>query len=368
MDEVLLPSASTDKRTFVRPLWFSISGSTTISCNSYDSGGVVVIVTATDCRVVVASVGEPSSTTTTVAAGRGRAVVAGGSPDLIALRGGFKVVDDGSMTDKVASVFAAMAAGGGTAVTIGPPSTTGEATALVACVVAMAVAEVDAEIGMTDCTVVVVDAANVGATAGGKESNVAEADAVDVVLVVIVAATVGVGITVFTPLSGDGRTTSFGGASALDDAVAPAVNCFLGKRGDNLTGGRMAVGFAATVGLEPAAVLVDGCDRLGVLGDLSGSGDLGGTSLRGVGGNFLRGDDLTDAVLLTVGTVGGFPVATDIFRPPATPLTDDGCLVDEPDVRFPVADRSLVDADSRLLLAVMAVGRRLLSTIRDSDD
>jgi len=150
VDEVLLPSASTDKRTAVRPLWFSISGSTTISCNSYDSGGVVVIVTATDCRVVAASVGGPSSTTTTVAAGRDGAAVAGGSRDLVALRGGFKVVDDGSMTDRVASVFAAMAAGGGTAVTIGPPSTTGEATALVACVVAMAVAEVDAVIGILD--------------------------------------------------------------------------------------------------------------------------------------------------------------------------------------------------------------------------
>lgn len=130
----------------------------------------------------------------------------------------------------------------------------------------------------------------------------------------------------------------------------------------------MTVGFAATVGLGPAAVFVDGCDRLGVLGDLSGRGDLGGTSLRGVGGNFLRGDDLTDAVLLVIGTVGGFPVVIGVFRPPAAPLTTDGCLVDEPDVRFPVADRSLLDADSRLLLAVMAVGRRLSSTIRDSDD
>lgn len=154
--------------------------------------------------MVATSVGAPPSTTTTVAADRGRAVVAGGSPDLIALRGGFKVVDDGSVTDKVASVFAAMAAGGGTAVTIGPPSTTGEATALAACVVAMAVAEVDAEIGMTDCTVVVVDAANVDATVDGKETSAAEADAVDVVVVVIVAATVVVGVTVFTLLSGDG--------------------------------------------------------------------------------------------------------------------------------------------------------------------
>lgn len=340
-----------------------------ISCNSYDSGGVVVIVTATDCRVVAASVGGPPSTTTTVAAGRDGVAVAGGSRDLIALRGGFKVVDDGSMTDKVASVFAAMAAGGGTAVTIGPPSTTGEATALVACVVAMAVAEVDAVIGITDCTVVVVvDAANVGATVDGNESNAADADAVDVVAVFIVAVTVAVAATVFTPLSGGGRATSFGGASALDDTTAVAVDCFLGKRGDNLTGGRMAVGFAATIGLEPAAVLVDGCDRLGVLGDLSGSGDLGGTGFRGVGGNFLRGDDLTAAALLAVGTVGGFPVATGVFRPPVAPLAADGCLVDEPDVRLPAADRSLVDADSRLLSTVMAVGRRLSSTIRGSDD
>jgi len=95
VDDVLLPSASTDKRTAVRPLWFSISGSTTISCNSYDSGGVVVIVTATDCRVVVASVvGGPPSTTTTVAAGFDEVVMAGGSRDLIALWGGFIVVVD----------------------------------------------------------------------------------------------------------------------------------------------------------------------------------------------------------------------------------------------------------------------------------
>jgi len=340
-----------------------------ISCNSYDSGGVVVIVTATDCRVLAASVGGPPSTTTTVAAGRDGVAVTGGSRDLVALRGGFKVVDDGSMTDKVASVFAAMAAGGGTAVTIGPPSTTGEATALVACVVAMAVAEVDAVIGLTGCTVVVVDAANVGAVVnGGKESNAADGDVVDVVVVVIVAVTVAVAATVLTTLSGGGRATSFGGASALDDATAAAVDCFLGKRGDNLTGGRMTVGFAATVGLEPAAMLVDGCDRLGVLGDLSGNGDLGATGLRGVGGNFLRGDDLTAAALLAVGTVGGFPVATGVFRPPVAPLAADGCLMDELDVRLPVADRSLVDADSRFLSAVMAVGRRLSSTIRDSDD
>jgi len=216
----------------------------------------------------------------------------------------------------------------------------------------------------------VVDVDNVGAAVDGKESDAADADAVDVVEVVIVAVTVAVAATVFTPLSGGGRATSFGGASALDDvtAAAAAVDCFLGKRGDNLPGGRMTVGFAATVGLEPAAVLVDGCDRLGVLGDLSGTGDLGGTGLRGVGGIFLRGDDLTAAALLDVGTVGGFPVAPVVFRPPVAPLAADGCLVDEPDVRLPVADRSLVDADSRLLSAVMAVGRRLLSTIRDSDD
>lgn len=55
----------------------------------------------------------------------------------------------GSITDKVAKVLAAMAAGGGAAVTNGPPETTGEATAFVACVVAIAVAEVDAVIGAT---------------------------------------------------------------------------------------------------------------------------------------------------------------------------------------------------------------------------
>lgn len=87
VDDVLLPSASasTDNRTDVRPLWFSVSGSTTISCNSYDSGGVVVIVTVADCRVVDASVGgSPSTTTTVVAAGRDGAS-AGGSRDRIAL-------------------------------------------------------------------------------------------------------------------------------------------------------------------------------------------------------------------------------------------------------------------------------------------
>jgi len=79
VDELLLPSASTDKRTGVLPLWFSISGSTMISCSSYDSGGVVVIVTATDCRVVAASVGGPPSMMTTVAAGCDGVAVAGGS-------------------------------------------------------------------------------------------------------------------------------------------------------------------------------------------------------------------------------------------------------------------------------------------------
>jgi len=333
---------------------------------------VVVIVTATDCRVVAASFNGPPSTATMVATGRDKAAVAGGSRDLIALCGGFKVVADGSMTDKVARVFAAIAAGGGTAVTIGPPSTTGEATALVAWVVAMAVAEVDAVIGMADCTVVVADVANVGAEVDGTDSNAADAaadaDSVDVVAVFIVVVTTVVAATVFMLLSAGGWTTSFGGASALDDATAVAIDCFLGKRGDDLTGGRPTVGLAETVGLGPATASVDGCCRLGVFGDLSGSGDLGGTGLRGVGGNFLRGDDLTAASLLAIGTDGGFPTATEVFRPPLAPLAAGGCLVDEPVVRLPVADRSFVDADSRLLSVVMVGGRRLPSTIRDSDD
>jgi len=284
------------------------------------------------------------------------------------------------MTDKVARVFAAMAAGGGTAVTIGPPSTTAEATALAACVVAMAVAEVDAVTGLTaDGTVEVVavvaavDAVNViGVVAvDGEESN-AVADA-DVDAAVVVTATVAAP-TVFTePLSGGGRATSFGGVSVFADAAATAtvaaaavaVDCFLGKRGDNLTGGRL------TVGLFPATALATGCVRLGVLGDLVGSGDFGGTaaSLRGVGGNFLRGDDLTAAAVFA-GTVGGLPAAAGVFRPAAAPPPVD-CLVDEPDVRFPATDRSLVDADSCLPPAVVVVaagGRRPSArAIRGSD-
>jgi len=146
-----------------------------------------------------------------------------------------------------------------------------------------------------------------------------------------------------------------------------AVDCFLSKPGDDLTGGRLTVGFAETAGLGPATTLVDGCGRLGVLGDLSGSGDLGGTDLRGVGGNFLRGDDLMAAALLAIGMVGGFPT-TEIFRSPVASLAADGCLVDEPDVRLPAIDKSLVDADSRFLSVVLVGGPRLLSTIRGSDD
>lgn len=145
----------------VLPLWFSVSGSTTISCSSYDSGGVVAVM-CTDCRTDVVSGGSPpSSMALSVATGRDRVLLVTAvncSRDRIALCGGFKgvaevvaslVMAEGSTTDKVARVLAAMAAGGGAAVTIGPPETTGEATALVACVVAMAVAEVDAVTGET---------------------------------------------------------------------------------------------------------------------------------------------------------------------------------------------------------------------------
>lgn len=285
------------------------------------------------------------------------------------------------MTDRVASVFAAMAAGGGTAVTIGPPSTTAEATALAACVVAMAVAEVDAVTGLTADGIVqvvavaaAVDAVNVIGVAvvvDGEESNAVADDDV-VAAAVVVAATVAAP-TVFTePLSDGWRATSFGGASVFEDAdaaaAAVAVDCFLGKRGDNLAGGRL------TVGLFPATALATGCARLGVLGDLVGSGDFGGTaaaSLRGVGGNFLRGDDLTAAAVFA-GTVGGLPAAAaGVFRPPAAPPPV-GCLPDVPDVRLPAADRSLVDADSCLPPAVVAVaagGRRPSArAIRGSDD
>lgn len=280
------------------------------------------------------------------------------------------------MTDRVARVFAAMAAGGGTAVTIGPPSTTAEATAFAACVVAMAVAEVDAVTGLTaDGTVQVVavaaavDAVNViGAAAVDGEESDAVADT-DVDAAVVVTATVAGAIVFTEPFSGGRRATSFGGASVFPDAAAAAavaVDCFLGKRGDNLTGGRL------TVGLFPATALATGCVRLGVLGDLVGSGDFGGTaaSLRGVGGNFLRGDDLTAAAVFA-GTVGGLPAAAGVFRPSAAPPPV-GCLVDEPDVRFPAADRSLVDADSCLppAVVVMAAGGRRPSgrAIRGSDD
>lgn len=144
------------------------------------------------------------------------------------------------------------------------------------------------------------------------------------------------------------------------DAVAEAIGCFLGKRGDNLTGGRLTVGFAAAAcGLLPATALATGCCRLGVLGDLSGSGDFGGTGLRGVAGNFLRGDDLTATGLLAVGTDGGLPATAGVFRLPTAPLVAAvGCLVDEPDVLFPVADRSLVDADNCLPPVALAGGRR----------
>lgn len=192
----------------VLPLWFSISGSTTISCSSYDSGGVVAV-TCTDCRTDAVSGGSPPpSTTMTVAAGRDRELLvtaADCSRDRIALGGGFKVVAvavapvamaEGSTTDKVASVLAAMAAGGGAAVTIGPPETTGEATALVAWVVAMAVAEVDAVTGDTPIAVTGVVIVDVGAVtaavvtvgAVGSEDDVdCWTDVASIFVVVVVA-------------------------------------------------------------------------------------------------------------------------------------------------------------------------------------
>jgi len=97
----------------------------------------------------------------------------------------------------------------------------------------------------------------------------------------------------------------------------------------------------------------DGGGRLGVLGDLLGSGDFGGSGdfagsdgdligagFRGVGGaegNFLRrGDVFTLAGV--VGASGGLPAETD---------------------------RSFVDVDNRCLTVV---GRRRLAAIRGSDD
>jgi len=224
-----------------------------------------------------------------------------------------------------------MAAGGGTAVTIGPPSTTGEATALVACVVAMAVAEVDAVIGITDGgTAAVVNVADVDVTVDGESNAAADVDVIGAAVVDVVAVTVAIAVTAFTPLSGVGWWTSFGGISGLDRAAA--VDCFLGKRGDDLTGGRMAVG------LLPTIASVDGCGRLGVFGDLSGSGDLGGTGLRGVDGIFLRGDDLTTVgtvgglAITAIGAAGGLAVTAGVFREPTAPPGADGCFVD-PDVR-----------------------------------
>lgn len=121
-------------RVVVLPLWFSISGSTTISCSSYDNGGVVVV-GSVDCRtagVSVTEVGGKSSSSTTTSCLRA----------WISLCGGFGVTGNAGLT--ASKVLAAIAAGGGAADTIGPPVTTGEATALVACVVAIAVADVDA--------------------------------------------------------------------------------------------------------------------------------------------------------------------------------------------------------------------------------
>lgn len=69
---------------------------------------------------------------TIVAAGRaGWSVAEGDSRNLVALIGGFKGVEEPTK-DIVANVFAAIAAGGGAAVTIGPSLlTTGKAAALV---------------------------------------------------------------------------------------------------------------------------------------------------------------------------------------------------------------------------------------------
>lgn len=380
VDDVLLPSAplpAMDNRAAVLPLWFSISGSTTISCSSYDSGGVVVVILSPDRCVVTGSVENPRSTTTTVDAFcfGAAAAVAGGSRGRVALGGGLAAMAAGPATDRVANVFAAMAAGGGTAVTIGPPSTTAEAMALVACVVAMAVAEVDAVIGMTGTVDVGVRAevavfavavfpvtrAVAGPTV--RDDVYEGSDGAVVATAVVVAAAVTVTCTspcVFVVVFGEGALSAL-----LEGTVA--TECFLDIRGDDLTAGcgRLAaaaglvapvllapvIGLAATVGLAATAGLAatvglaatagptaaGGCDRLGVLGDLSGNGDLG-CSFRGVGGpdwpGFLRGDDLVD------GTSGGLPAVA-------------------------VFDRSFVDTDNRCLVA----GERLRPVaIRGSDD
>lgn len=80
MNVILLPLLPvTDRVAAFLPLRFSISGSTTISCSSYDSGGVVVAGT-------LGARGLASSTTITVALVHdGAAAVAGSSRDRIAL-------------------------------------------------------------------------------------------------------------------------------------------------------------------------------------------------------------------------------------------------------------------------------------------
>lgn len=92
---------------------------------------VVILFCAGDCVVIASIDGTPSTTTIVAARRAGRSVTDGVSRDPVALNGGLEVVDE-STKDMVANVFAAIAAGGGAAVTIGPSLlTTGKVTAFV---------------------------------------------------------------------------------------------------------------------------------------------------------------------------------------------------------------------------------------------
>jgi len=314
------------------------------------------------------------------------------SRDRIALCGGFNAVIADGLT--ASSVLAAIAAGGGAADTIGPPVTTGEATALVACVVAMAVADVDAVTedcaaaavtGAIDAVVVVTGTAGVivGAIDGDGSADGVDATAVDAVAVgvtVVVAAvvdveTAGVVADVAAATAGGCVSASFDGCGGSCTFVC----CFLGRRGDDLAGGgRLTTEDLAGGGRLTTGDLADGCECLGVLGEpaggreclgvlgepaggreclgvlgepAGGNGDLDDdVTLRGCNGppvgNFLRGDDFTAVAAVTAAVVGaGGGLLTVV-------------------VGFQDFDRSFVDTDSRCL----AASRWRLAEIRGSDD
>lgn len=292
----------------------------------------------------------------------GGATATGGSRDRVALCGGFVAAPPayGSSTDNRTTVLAAMAAGGGAAVTIGPPPViTAEATVLVACVVPMAVAELDAVMAVAadpaaDAAPSVVAAAVTGATtvafatgssisrmvgtsavdgvvAGNAAASVVTGDvgagdeaAADVAVREIVGASAG-------PVTSSGRMTSLAGVVVggfLADvgrgdltAVVAGGNCRLNDRLGVLGGLGDPGGLGNPGGLEDPGSLVDpgSLGDTGGLGDLGGSGDLDETVAgprRGDGGGFLRaafgvvgvddGGFVVDGIFLTaIGEGGG---------------------------------------------------------------